>query len=181
MSSNHGSNVIVKPGYHLKPKYDLHGLRRRRNSGSKGSIAGELPLTSLIDMFSILVIYLLMNFSATGEIFFQNKGLPLPKAAQTNEMRSSPLVSLVGSEFVLDVPPEYGNGQNLSDSTPELAQLTGRLKDLLQAATDKGISSQNRVNIQAGEDTEIGEVKKAMAASVSAGWNNLNFVVEKKD
>jgi biopolymer transport protein ExbD len=179
-SGSKSAGKIIKPGYHLRPTYDLHGLRMRRTGQGKGGIAGELPLTSLIDMFSILVIYLLMNFSATGEIFFQNKGLALPKAQVTNEMRSSPLVSLVGSDFVLDVPQEYGGDQNTSDSTPELSQLTLHLKELRTIATDRGLNSQDRVNIQADEDTPIGEVKRAMSASVSAGWTNLNFVVEKK-
>ena len=70
-----GADKIVKPGYHIRPQYDLYGLRRRRTDDSKGHIASELPLTSMIDMFSILVIYLLMNFSVTGEIFFSNKKL----------------------------------------------------------------------------------------------------------
>ena len=86
---------LIKPGYHIRPRYDLHGLRRRRSDSHKGHVAGELPLTSMIDMFSILVIYLLMNFSATGEIFFLNKNLALPKASKVNSLETSPIISIV--------------------------------------------------------------------------------------
>ena len=41
----------------------------------KKSIVADLLLTALIDAFSILVIFLLMSFSSTGEILFINKNI----------------------------------------------------------------------------------------------------------
>lgn len=175
------ANKIVKPGYHIRPKYDLHGLRRRRTDEHKGNIAGELPLVALIDMFSVLVIYLLMNFSATGEIFFENKGLPLPKAAATNPLASAPLISIVGESFHLAAPPEYEAGQSIEDMSPTLDQITAALRIMRDTAAAKNIDSGNRINIQASEDAEIGLIKRAMTAAVAAGWSNVNFVVEKKE
>lgn len=175
-----GGNVIVKPGYHIRPKYDLHGLRRRRTDEHKGHVAGELPLTSMIDMFSILVIYLLMNFSATGEIFFMNKDLPLPKAGKANPLASSPLISIVGDNFILEAPVEYDNAAPVEDNSPALDRIAGQLKLYKETATAKNLPSAGRVNLQAHEDTDIGLIKRAMTASVSAGWTNINFVVDKK-
>jgi biopolymer transport protein ExbD len=171
---------IVKPGYHIRPKYDLHGLRRRRTNNHKGHVAGELPLTSMIDMFSILVIYLLMNFSATGEIFFLNKNLALPKAGKTNPLASSPLISIVNENFILDTPPDFDVSAPIEDSSPSLDRITGHLKTLKEVVAQKNIDAGNRVNVQASEDTEIGLIKRAMTAAVAAGWTNVNFVVEKQ-
>lgn len=174
-------NTLIKPGYHLRPKYDLHGLRERRTNEQKNHIATELPLTSMIDMFSILVIYLLMNFSATGDIFFINKQLALPKASSTNPLKTGPLISLVGEGFVLNLPKEYERegGGEIGDSDLNLPNITATLTQL-KAANQGNPDLENRVNIQAGEETPIGDVKKAMAASMRAGWTNINFVVEKK-
>jgi biopolymer transport protein ExbD len=174
------ANRIVKPGYHIKPEYDLHGLRHRRSNEHQGHVAGELPLTSMIDMFSILVIYLLMNFSATGEIFFINKNLTLPRAEKTSSLETGPLVSVLGDSFVLDSPPEYGDYKDIQDGSPALDRIVATLKELKTVAEEKNIPSQNRVNIQAGEDTQLLYVKRAMTAAVTAGWTNINFVVEKK-
>lgn len=176
-----GSSKIVKPGYHIRPKFDLHGLRQRRTGSSKGHIAGELPLTSMIDMFSILVIYLLMNFSTTGEIFFINKNLALPRATKSNPLTTGPLISVVNEGFLLDAPPEYDAGSTVKDNSLALDTIAEKLKLLKQRATDKNMTTDNRVNIQAGEDTPIGSIKRAMTASVSAGWTNINFVVEKRN
>lgn len=180
MSGTGSSQVIVKPGYHIRPKYDLHGLRHRRFDEHKGHVAGELPLTSMIDMFSILVIYLLMNFSATGDIFFMNKNLPLPRAMKTNPLATGPLISVVGEKFILEAPAEYDGGGPLEDTSPALDVISGQLKTFYGRAKEKNIPSNNRINLQASEDTELGLIKRAMTASVSAGWTNINFVVERK-
>ena len=174
-----GGNKIIKPGYHIRPKYDLHGLRRRRTSDHSGHIAGELPLTSMIDMFSILVIYLLMNFSATGEVFFNGKGLQLPQALSTNPLANGPLLSIIGENFVLESPPDYGSFPPTEDMSPGLERIIGSLKNLKVAGEQKNLGFGNRINIQASEDAPVGLVKRAMAAAVSAGWGNINFVVEK--
>lgn len=179
--SSSGHDKLIPPGYHIRPTYDLHGLRRRRNMTSRGHIATELPLTSLIDMFSILVIYLLMNFSATGEIFFMNKNLPLPHALKSSPLTTGPLLSIVGEEFILEAPAEYSGGGALSDSSVALDAITGQLRTYKERALANGINSQSRINLQAGEDTPIGQIKKAMTAAVSAGWTNINFVVKKQE
>ena len=49
--------------------------------GRKGSSA-DLQLTSMVDMFTLLVIFLLANFSASGEVIFMSKEIQLPTASQ---------------------------------------------------------------------------------------------------
>lgn len=180
-STSATSTKIVKPGYHLKPQYDLHGLRHRRTGAGHGAVAGELPLTSLIDMFAVLVIYLLMNFSATGDIFFLNKGMPLPKAATVSPLQAGPLLSIVDTKFVLDAPPDIDPTiKNLEDSSMNLDLVVSALKQLRSKIDTVKYPGSDRINIQAGEDAELGLIKRAMAASVSSGWTNINFVVEKQ-
>src|ERR1700733_16253981 len=95
--------TIVKPGYHLKPKYDLRGLREHvKGEGSHKDTTFELPLTSMIDMFTILVIFLLMNFSATGEIFFIQKNVKLPEASHAKPLESAPLISVTAQGVTLE-------------------------------------------------------------------------------
>src|SRR5262249_289577 len=87
--------TIEKPGYHIKPKYNLRGLREDGKGDGKGhGTTFDLPLTSMIDMFTILVIFLLMNFSATGEIFFIQKNVKLPEATHSKPLETAPLISI---------------------------------------------------------------------------------------
>ena len=171
---------LIKPGYHLRPKYDLNGLRRARTSDSAGHVAGELPLTSMIDMFSILVIYLLMNFSATGEIFFVQKNVILPHALNVNPLESAPLVSVLGDVVALDAQQVGENPLALEENDANLPRLTAALNTLKAQvlAEHPGAPFDGKVNIQAGEETSLVYIKRAMQACVAAGWTQINFVVD---
>lgn len=135
----------------------------------------------MIDMFAILVVYLLMNFSATGDIFFLGKGLPLPKASTTTPLEAAPLLSILGDKFVLDAPPDLdASVKDLQDTSPGLDVIVNALRQLRAKVDTAKTPGSDRINIQAGEDTELGLIKRAMAASVTAGFANINFVVDKK-
>ena len=59
-------------------------------------INADLLLTALIDAFSILVIFLLMSFSSTGEILFIGKDTELPKAKLGEILERNPVVKVEG-------------------------------------------------------------------------------------
>ena len=65
-----------------------------RHGRGKRSITADLLLTALIDAFSILVIFLLMSFSSTGEVLFINKNTELPKSAQAEMLERQPVVKV---------------------------------------------------------------------------------------
>lgn len=173
---------IETPGYHIRARYDLHGLRQRRSDSSKSQLATELPLTSMIDMFSILVIYLLMNFSATGDVFFDSKpGLVLPSSGASSPLESAPLLSFSKGTFTLDaIDPKQGLIR-VEDATENLAQLSQALKSLEQTTREaRGDSFTGKVNLQADENTPLLYIKRAMAIATTSGWNRVNFVVQKR-
>ena len=61
--------------------------------GRKGSSA-DLQLTSMVDMFTLLVIFLLANFSASGEVLFMSKEIQLPTASHGTEIERAPVVAI---------------------------------------------------------------------------------------
>ncbi len=157
----------------------MHGFRRRRTDEHRGHIAGELPLTAMIDMFSILVIYLLMNFSATGDPFFMAKaGVVLPRAEQSKTMESSPLLSFSKGTYTLDAITPEGGMMKLDDTSPNLGKITAALVDLQMRVKKKDPKAfDGKINLQADENTPLLYVKRAMGAGTSAGWTSINFVV----
>jgi biopolymer transport protein ExbD len=178
-SSSGQAEKIVKPGYHIRSKHDLHGLRQRRRESSKGHLAGELPLTAMIDMFSILVIYLLMNFSATGDPFFMGKpGVLLPTASNAKEMQTAPLLSFVKGTYYLDALTPNGGQLKIEDDSQNLLTIIQSLQKLqLQIKQKTPREFNGRLNIQADENTPLLYIKRAMSAGTSAGWTSINFVV----
>ena len=67
----------------------------------KKSIYSDLLLTALIDAFSILVIFLLMSFSSSGELLTLGKDMELPKAMGLM-LERNPVVKLEESKIFLE-------------------------------------------------------------------------------
>ena len=69
-----------------------------KGKGGRGraqkTLVAALMLTSLVDAFSILVIYLLMSFSTTGQILYVDKDIELPLASQTSFLEHSTVVKV---------------------------------------------------------------------------------------
>ena len=98
-----------------------------------------LTLTSMVDMFSLLVIFLLQAFSASPELVMVSKGVTLPAAVSGHEITDAPVLSITSDMVYLD-QQEVGPTQQLLEN-PE--PLTKRLADLQNAVADD--SSQRTV------------------------------------
>lgn len=180
MSGLKRHKTVTKPGFHLKPKYDLHYLRRQRNHSGKPHVSYDLPLVSMIDMFSILVIYLIMNFSATGEIFFIQKDLILPEATHAHPMVSAPLITVTSQNVTLETEHDEGKLPVIEASASnEYLRIVAALRELrtIDEQTKPGEKFKGNINIQADEDTPLIFIKKVMQTCILEGWAGINFAV----
>ncbi len=178
--------TVGKVGYHLNLQYDLHFLRKKRNYSSKKSVVPELPLVSLIDMFTILVIFLLMNFSSESEGFFIPKSMQLPLAANAQMLKSAPLISISEQEITLDTEKRNDLAQfNIVEkSQSDLQQIIEALSELKKQSQEKlnaGEIFKGQINIQADENLSLDLIKKVMRVCVQSGWGNINFAVRQGD
>src|SRR5262249_16841415 len=151
------ARLITIPGYHIHPKYDLthtrHILEERRNK-KKGF---ALMLAPMVDMFSILVIYLLMNFSSNGDAFFVSKNVVLPKGNHGAPMKSLPLLSIVNGNVMFDADNSMGiptiTTEELNDEkVPQLREMLRKLKTVEEQIGEKA-ENKGQVNVQADEGT----------------------------
>lgn len=168
--------IVSPPGYHIKPKYDLHGLRKRMTAKAKKD-EGALPLTSMIDMFSILVIFLLMNFSSTGEIFFISKNMTLPGTKHSHAMESKPLLSITEDRVIFDAKEVGENPIHLEESDQELPRLRSALQQVkaFEQSVRPNQEFKGEVNIQADEKTPIIYIKRVMNTLIAEGWTGIHF------
>ncbi len=171
--------IVNAPGYHIHPKYDLKALRKRLHGGHGKQQIGDLPLTSMIDMFSMLCIFLLMNFASTGEVFFISKNLKLPEASHSRPIESHPLITITPTSVTLDAEKVGDRNISMEEKSGDLEQLRralARIKALQeQAHPDKPFKG--NVNIQADENTPIVHIKRVMNSLISEGWTGINFAV----
>jgi len=172
--------LITTPGYHIKPQYDLEGLRKKMESSSGREFDVVLPLTSMIDMFSMLVIFLLLNFSATGEAYFVNKDIVLPEAAHARPIESLPLVSITPEGIYLDSNAEDARPVKVDLEDEYMLPLVNelnRLKSIQANFEAAGLKPKKQINLQADMNTDVKYIKRVMNILINNDITGINFAV----
>src|SRR6516225_12370317 len=72
-----------------------HGAHRKK------MIQADLLITPMVDMFVIIVLFLIANFSATGEVLMMSKDISLPEAKNVQDIQSAPVVTVSKTEVLL--------------------------------------------------------------------------------
>jgi biopolymer transport protein ExbD len=172
--------LIEAPGYHIRPMYDLEKTRERLTSGHK-TPDFNLSLTAMIDMFSTLVVFLLLNFSATGEAYFVSKKVTIPEAANARPLESLPVVSITSTTVSLDGLGIQGtNPQALSPDDWEMPGLVAALQKIKNQQSNlkqAGVEPKAEVNIQADQGVSVMYIKRVMNVLISQGFTGINFAV----
>ncbi|GIL18021.1 MAG: hypothetical protein BroJett040_17720 [Oligoflexia bacterium] len=179
-------------------KFRNHRLLSRR--GGKREVVALLSLTAMVDMFTVLVIFLLQNFDPkTNAVLYIPKEVTLPKAAQIKELKPAVVVTISHKEILLDKTPvitfEALKAQQEWMIQPLHAQLVAALEKSkidfeknLSQALKKVVDSKekedpnawNKVTIQADKGIDFLTVKKVMYTVTEAGAGEINFAVNKE-
>lgn len=146
----------------------------------------ELHLTSMIDMFTILLVFLLKNFSAEGEIMAISEDLKLPEAS-FNKKPVASLIVAVTKEFIT-LEGEHIIEVKEIINTPEL--VIPKLKERLEAKANyvKEIAKINPTIIFTGDVTIQGDkaipfklLQKIMYTCGQAEYNNIKLATLQKE
>lgn len=133
----------------------------------KRNIVAELLLTALIDAFSILVIFLLMSFSSTGEILYMGKGVELPRAAKSEFLDRHPVVRIDDGKIYLEE-------KELTADTLTAALLEVRQK---YQESHPGQEFPGTVTIQGDRRLKYEMLNGIVLASSQAGFSDIKFAV----
>jgi biopolymer transport protein ExbD len=147
------------------------------------SLFADLNVTPLVDMFVILVCFLIANFSATGEILSMSKDVQLPEATNTLEIQFAPVVTVTPTEVLVSgtligrvedlTREDYLNIPTLEE---KLRDMKKQFEDLHNAANDTG-AFKGDVNIQGDKNAQFKIIKRVMFSCASAGYGNISFAV----
>ena len=81
-----------------------------KGAGGHGRASNvSLNLTPFVDMMTILVTFLLMVFSASGEIVRAHEGLQMPLASQTAQLQRAPVIVITENDIKLLVEEKEQN------------------------------------------------------------------------
>src|SRR5215472_18890756 len=170
---------VHQPKRRLMHSVGLKFVLHKVTGGGKRSVNASLSLTSFIDFLVVTVVFLLMTFSASGETPV-SKGINLPKAENTLDMVDAPLVSINGSQVLVDGSPA-GNTRAIEDS--KQLQRVDELFNILKAKrelwkqTHPGKEFPAVVILQIDQDVQAVVVKSVFQTSAFAGYPNVSFMV----
>jgi biopolymer transport protein ExbD len=182
-----------------------------RKSGSAAHAASSniaLNLTPFVDMMTILVTFLLMVFSSTGQLLQAQKGLELPIAESRDTLQQAPVIIVTRSEITYQGQLVATTESVLRDDSPtfKIDALYERLdaaakkikedvglgkmpKNLAKACeeakqgirpTPGHICPDGLAILQADESTDVRLINKIVNTAKAAGFDNLLFAVKNK-
>jgi biopolymer transport protein ExbD len=157
----------------------LEFVRKKVEGHGGRNTNANLSLTSMIDFLVVTVVFLLMTFSASGEVPV-SKGIQLPKAENTIDMIDAPMVAVNGSEVLVD-GAAAGNTRAIEDA--KRMQRIDELFNILKAKREvwkqlhPGKDFPGVVVLQVDQDVQAVVVKSVFQTAAFAGFPNVSFMV----
>ena len=192
--------------YHSVPF--KHLVRKAGSSHGAKSSNISLNLVPFVDMMTMLVCFLLMVFSASGELLQAQRGLELPIAESKQVLQQAPVIIVTNSEITYQGQLIATVEAALRDDSPtfKIDALYERLdaaakkikedvgmgklpKDLAKACDDAKnnirpqpgkICPDGLAILQADESTDARLINKIVNTAKAAGFDNLLFAVKNK-
>jgi biopolymer transport protein ExbD len=178
---NPHAHVIHQPGKRLMLKVPLKFVWNKVSGHGAKGVSAALNLVSFIDFLVVTVIFLLMSFSASGEIGV-DKTVKLPKAENVEDIVDAPMVAVNGNQILVD-------GQ-LAGSTRSIEEL-GRLQKIDELfnmlKSKRELWKQVQPNkpfpgvaiLQVDQNVSALVVKSVFQTAAFAGYPNVSFMVGK--
>lgn len=188
--------AIHPPGQRHRYSKLLSGKKTKRD------VTAVLSLTAMVDMFTVLVVFLLQNYNTTGEVLYIPKEVTLPKAQQIKELKPSVVVTISNKEILIDktpvitydalkaqqewmIQPLHAQVQEALKKAKEKqeAKLQTRLREVVDAAQTvptEELNAWSKVTVQADKGMDFLTVKKVMYTVTEAGAGEINFAVTKQ-
>lgn len=146
-----------------------------------------LRLTSMIDMFTILLVFLLKSYSADGQIMTVAQDLRLPESTSQKKPAVMSVIALTTEWLLVDGRPIERLDVIMNDDKILIEPLQAELQRL--RALSEGIGElssqmqgfQGNIAIQGDKDITFDLLKRIMLTCGRVGYNNMNLAVLEKE
>lgn len=156
--------------------------RRIKRMSRNRNVLSRINLTSLMDVFTILVFFLLVN-SATTEVLETPNGIELPASVVKEKPRetvvifvSPEAVTVQGEPVILvaEIVKTPGN------SVEAIAARLAELDDQVIGVKTHGVSRSQEITILADKTIPFSVIKKVMSTCTRQGYGKISLAVVQK-
>ncbi|MGL6224934.1 MAG: ExbD/TolR family protein [Steroidobacteraceae bacterium] len=155
------------------------GMRRHSRRGKGGGGHGPLALIPMIDMLTILVVYLLVH-AADMDILPNSKNISIPQSLSEQKPRQATVVTVtrdmlyVNGEAVVTVAALKSNEAQVSE--PLRAALDAQAQGLLP-----GSEANREVTVMAEKSLPYSVLRKIVASSSAAEYTKVSLAVVERE
>ncbi len=162
-----------------------------RGRGGKKRFDASLNITSMMDMFTIILLFLLKSYSSEGAILTNADNLVLPNSMSKKKPKEVNLQLAVTTEMILldnqpVAPTEDARKIPQENPDPVVPELEEKLKGFLaqeEEMVKMGALNEvaGKVIVQLDKNIEFDVMFKVMNTCGKSGYNNMNFAVMERD
>ena len=157
--------------------------RMKRMARSSRNISGAgLNLVSLMDVFTILVFFLLVN-SSSSDVMEPPKNIKLPDSAVETKPRETVIVMITPEEILVQGEPVVKTIDVINSKVLLIEEIKERLllqKKKIRGISTKTVSQSNEITVLAHRTVPFSLMKKVMASCTSAGYGKISLAVIQK-
>jgi biopolymer transport protein ExbD len=179
--------------------------RRGRSATKKRSVVAVLSLTAMVDMFTVLVVFLLQNYNQTGQVIEIPEGVDLPTAQQVKELKPTNVVIVTKKDVLVNntrvasldevkaqqdwlVPGLKAKVEEvIAKGEADKKSVTAKLRSAVEnikggdKKAEEEVDEFRRMTVQADKKLDFLTLKKIMYSVTEGGVYEINFAVLKED
>lgn len=157
--------------------------RRIRRMMRNKSAPPRLQLTSLMDVFTTLVFFLVLNSGSAVETLQQPKQMKLPESVVEQKPRDT-VVVVVGKDEVLvqGVPVARVADIQATENVPiePISVRLAELRDSVIGLSTQTVAESHEVTVLADKSVPFNVLKKVMASCTAQGYTRVSLAVVQK-
>lgn len=161
----------------------MNASRRIRRMARNRSALPKLQLTSLMDVFTTLVFFLVLS-SGSAETLQQPRQVQLPQSVVEQKPRET-VVIMVGQDQVLvqGVPVARIADIQAMEASAEIEPIGARLAELSESVigvNTQAVAESQEVTVLADKAIPFGVLKKILATCTARGYTRVSLAVVQK-
>ena len=157
--------------------------RIKRMSRGKRKMA-SLGLTSMMDVFTILVFFLLVN-SGDTELLKAPKDVKLPESIVESKPRETVVIFVDKDQVLVQGEPTVSIADIVADSKGrDIAPIAARLADLRDrviGVKTQAVARSEEVTILADKSIPFDVIRRVMATCTAQGYTHISLAVIQKE
>jgi biopolymer transport protein ExbD len=161
----------------MKP---LTPIQRRAERRSRNQSMVDMNLVSLIDVFTILIFFLMSNVGV--ETISSTRAVQLPESMSQKAPKETVMIVVTGTEIVV--------GDKVAVSVADALRVDGDLIQPLKAELDveagrevirkENEADSKRVTVMGDKDIPYRLLRKVMFTAARAGYSDVSFAVRQR-